>query len=240
MPRISLIEDLTKDQVPPGSNILVEYDPSSQWNAASLTIAAGWLKQGGSVSYNTLAQPPTNVRNALRRLGVDIMSLETEPASPNERLRIWDWYTQTLGWKSTEKLISPIKAADLSIMFSQEQFKMNPDPLRLRITDDWSTFARFNDEKTMIEFTLTRANPLAAVLKATGVAGLMRGVHSDALYSRLEAASDGIVDIKVEELHGEVVNLMRIRTMRNVAFDSRWHALKVGDDFAVRLEDSRP
>jgi hypothetical protein len=128
------------------------------------------LKQGGSVSYNTLAQSPTNVRNALQRLGVDPTPLEAEPAPPYERLKIWDWYTQTLGLKSTEKLVAPVKAADLSIMFSREQFKLEPDPLRLRITDDWSTFARFNDEKTMVEFTLTRAFPLATMLKATGVA----------------------------------------------------------------------
>ena len=236
MPRIPLIEDLTRGQIPPGSNILVEHDPSSQWNAVSLTIAARWLKQGGSVSYNTLAQSPESVRLALKRLGVDAASLEAEPPPPNERLRIWDWYTQTLGMKSTEKLTSPIKAADLSIIFSREQFKMEPAPLRLRITDDWSTFARFNDEKTMVEFTLTRAYPLSTLLKATGVAGLVRGVHSDWVYSRLEAASDSIVDVKVEELGGEVKNLLRIRTMRNVGCDSRWHPLVVNDNFEVSLE----
>jgi KaiC/GvpD/RAD55 family RecA-like ATPase len=234
--RIPLIDDVTNTPVPPGSNILVEYDPSSQWYAASIAIAAGWLKQGGSVSYNTLAQPPTNVRNALKRIGVDPVSLEAEPAAPSERLRIWDWYTQTLGLKSTEKLTSPIKAADLSIMFSREQFKMEPDPLRLRITDDWSTFARFNDEKSMVEFTLTRAIPLATVLKATGIAGLMRGVHSEWVYSRIEAANDGIVDVKAEEVGGEVKNLFRIRTMRNVGFDSRWHTLKIGENFDVTVE----
>jgi KaiC/GvpD/RAD55 family RecA-like ATPase len=236
VPRIPLIEDLTHDQVPPGSNILVEYDPSSQWNAASLTIAAGWLKQGGSVSYNTLAQSPTNVRHALKRLGVDTGALEAEPGPPNERLRIWDWYTPTLGLQSTEKLTSPIKAADLSITFSREQFKHEPNPLRLRITDDWSTFARFNDEKAMVEFTLTRAIPLATILKSTSVGGLMKRVHSEWVYSRLEAANDGVVDVKVEELEGEMKNLLRIRTMRNVGFDSRWHALKIGENFEVTLE----
>ena len=236
MARIPLIEDLTRGQIPPGSNILVEYDPSSQWNAVSLTIAARWLKQGGSVSYNTLAQSPNSVRLALQRLGVDTASLEAEPAPPNERLRIWDWYTQTLGMKSTEKLTSPVKAADLSIMFSREQFKMDPDPLRLRITDDWSTFARFNDEKTMVEFTLTRAYPLSTLLKATSIGGLVKGVHSDWVYSRLEAASDGIVDVKVEELGGEIRNLLRIRTLRNVGCDSRWHPLVVNDNFEVILE----
>jgi len=64
----------------------------------------------------------------------------------------------------------------------------------------------------------------------------VRGVHSDWVYSRLEAASDGIVDVKVEELGGEVKNLLRIRTLRNVGCDSRWHPLVVNDNFEVSLE----
>jgi len=129
-----------------------------------------------------------------------------------------------------------MKAGDLSITYSQEQFKLEPDSLRLRITDDWSAFARFNDEKTMVEFTLTRGIPLATILESTSVAGLMKGVHSDWVYSRLEAANDGIVDIKVEEHEGEVRNLLRVRTMRNVSFDSRWRPLKINERFEVTLE----
>jgi KaiC/GvpD/RAD55 family RecA-like ATPase len=64
----------------------------------------------------------------------------------------------------------------------------------------------------------------------------MKGVHGESVYSRLEAASDGIVDIKVEELGGEIKNLLRIRTMRNIAFDSRWHILKISENFEVTLE----
>jgi len=237
MPHIQLIEDLTHDPIPTGSNILVEYQPSSQWYAASIAIAGSWLKQGGSVSYNAMAQSPSNIRNALKRLGVDTTSLEAEPAPPNERLRIWDWYTATLGLKSNEKLAhSSLKTSDLSIGYSREQFKFDSDPLRLRIADDWSTVTRFNDEKTMIEFSLTRALPLSTMLQSTGITGLMTGLHSESVYSRLEAANDCIVDIKVEELKGEVKNLMRIRTFRNLSFDSRWHTLKIGN-FEVSLEE---
>ena len=236
MPRIPLIEDLTTGTIPAGSNIVVEYEPSSQWYAASITIAAGWLKQGGSLTYSAWAQSPANIRTTLKRLGIDAAPLEAEPASPNERLRIFDNYTPSLGLKSTEKLIGSLKVADLSIMFSREQFKLEPNPLRLRVTDDISTQARFNDEKSWVEFTLTRGFPLASLVKSTSVHGLMKGVHSDWVYSRFEAANDGIVDVKVEEYEGEVRNRLRIRTMRNVGFDSRWHTLKVNENIEVTLE----
>jgi len=64
----------------------------------------------------------------------------------------------------------------------------------------------------------------------------MKGVHGETVYSRLEPGSDGIVNLKVEELEGEVKNLVLIRTMRNVGFDSRWPALNIGENFEVTLE----
>jgi len=236
LPRIPLIEELTTGTLPAGSNIVVEYESSSQWYVASITIAAGWLKQGGSVSYNALAQSPANIRIALKRLGIDTTKLEAEPAPPNEQLRIWDYYTPTLGLKSSEKLTLMPKVADLSIYISREQFKFEPDPQRLSVVDDLSTYARFNDEKSFVEYLLTRFIPLGQMIKLTNVHGLMKGVHSDWVYSRFEAANDGIVDVKVEEYEGEIRNLLRIRTMRNLGFDSHWHALKINENFEVTLK----
>jgi hypothetical protein len=43
-------------------------------------------------------------------------------------------------------------------------------------------------------------------------------------------------DFKLEELGGEMVNFVRIRSMRETGFESRWHPLKVGANFDVRLE----
>ena len=42
---IALIQDLLKGPLPPGSTLLVEYDPTSTWYQASLCIAAEWLMQ---------------------------------------------------------------------------------------------------------------------------------------------------------------------------------------------------
>jgi KaiC/GvpD/RAD55 family RecA-like ATPase len=53
----------------------------------------------------------------------------------------------------------------------------------------------------------------------------------------LEAAVDGIIDFKLEEVGEETINLMRLRSMRNVGFDSRWHRLRVKENFEVTLEN---
>ena len=244
MPRLPLIEDLTKEPIPRGSNILVEFDPASQWYNASFTIAAGWIRSGGVASYNVYDHRPEDVRLQLKRLGLDVEALETE-----EKLRILDWYTIQLGQKSTEKYATPtasLKVADLSILWSRAmiptgsspfpgtQYRLGPDVLR--IGDDESVLLRFNDEKSFIDFWRTREIPVAAARKSTQIVGAVKGVYSEYVYKSLEASVDGIIDFKLEEEGKSTRDLIRIRSMRNVHFDREWHELKIGDNFEVTLE----
>ena len=234
LPRIPLIENLVEDEIPPGSNILVEFDPASQWFAVSIGIAAEWLKRGGGVSYNVASQPPEEVRLQLGKAGLDIKELETE-----ERLRVWDWYTVTLGQKSTEKLaIDSLKAADLSIFFARVQMRTSLDEpgTRLLIQDDISVLDRFNDAKSWVEFELSRDFPDKKMRKLTQIGGLIRGVLDDWVYRRLEASSDAVIDFKLDESGGKVRNLIRVRVMRNLRFDSSWQPVKVNENFELTLE----
>lgn len=232
MPRISLIEDLTMGAVPAGSTILVEFDPSSQWYDVLATIAAGWLHSGGSWSYNLAAQSPDSARTRLSRLGLDVGELERQ-----DRLRIHDYYTVTLGQKSKEKLgHNSLKVADMSIDFAKTQLTGPPMPNVLRALDNLSVMARFNDERSWIEFMLTRGIPMASLRKSVGIAGLIRDLHSESVYKQLEDAYDAIVDLKLDDTGEAVKNMLRIRKMNNVRFDSRWHILGVGENFEIILE----
>jgi KaiC/GvpD/RAD55 family RecA-like ATPase len=239
---IPLIEDLLKAPLTPGSSLLVEYDPTAAWYQASLGVATGWLKTGGVVTYGVTSQPPDTVRSQLTQLGLNVKELES-----NDKLRVFDWYTATLGRKSSEKYaFYSLKAADLSVLFSKYLMATEPDsidslpptasPDWLRILDDLSCLSRFNEEKSWVEFVRTRLIPIGPLWKSTGIAGLIKGVHSDWVYKSLEAACDGVIDVKLDETSEEARTMMRIRSMRNVGFDSRWHPLKVNENLEVRLE----
>ena len=107
--RIALIEDLTQGPIPAGSNLLVEFEAASQWYAASVTIAAEWLTSGGTLVYSVAAQPPVNIRDQLKRMGLGVTELEAK-----NTLTIDDWYTATLGQKSSERMaVQSLKVADL-------------------------------------------------------------------------------------------------------------------------------
>jgi len=75
MPRIPLIEELT-ESIPPGSNILVEFDSSLRWSEVLLAITTGWLMSGGEVGYTLTIEPPDSLRLQLKRLGLKVQELE--------------------------------------------------------------------------------------------------------------------------------------------------------------------
>ena len=231
MPRIPLIEELTKGPIHPGTQILVEFNPASQWYNASLTIAAGWVRTGGRISYVALSQSPDTIRSQLKRLGIAVEELEEK-----DRLWITDFYTPSIGQKSKEKYApESLKAADLSIWIAREAMVETAAPEFLVIADNNSILDRFNDEKNWVELMLTRPLPIAKSRQVTQLVGLMSQIHSSWAYKQLEAAADGIVDFKVEETNASTRDLMQIRTMRQVTFDRKWHKLKIGKNFEITL-----
>lgn len=234
MPRIPLIEDLARSSLPPGSNLLVEFDAASHWYAAALNIAVGWLKSGGQVVYQVFTQPLTSIRQQFTRLGADPAAFEK-----NGKLELWDWYTCTLGQKSNEKnAVESLKVADISLMFAKFLKSVSapetPPPEVLSIADNYSSFARFNDEKVWVEFMLTRNIPMARRF-GSSIDAVVVGIHSEWLYKNLEAGYDAVIDFKLEEVGDTTRDLMRIRTMRVAGYDRKWHELMVTDNFEVTL-----
>lgn len=244
--RVALIQDLLRGPLPDGSSLLVEYDPTSTWYQASLGMAAEWLRTGGTVSYHVAAQPPENIRSQLTQMGLEVDKLEG-----SEKLRVFDWYTATLGRKSNEKYaFYSLKAADLSLLFSKymmatsssdtptvDAIPPQASPDWLRILDDVSCLARFNEDKSWVEFVRTRMIPIGSLWKSTGIVGVMRGIHSDWAYKNLEASSDGVIDFKLDETADEATNMIRIKSMRLVAFDAKWHPLVTRSNLEVALQN---
>jgi hypothetical protein len=68
-----------------GATYLVEFDAPSLWYEASLSMTADALRNGIRTDYHTFTHSPTDVRRALRRLGLDLDALEAD-----DTFRIWD------------------------------------------------------------------------------------------------------------------------------------------------------
>ncbi len=240
VPRIPIIEDLTKAPIPAGSNLLVEYDPASQWYNASITIAADWIQTGGRAAYNVSTRPADNIRSQLSNLELNVEELER-----SEKLEVYDWYTLTLGQKTKARDWGPVslKAADLSVQI----FGVKPETLEearaegfgpdfLMIWDDVSFLDRFNDTKSWTELLMTRYMARTYLTNSIFLFGIAKGVHSEWAYRKLETTSEGIIDFKLDETSEQLRSLVRIRSMRSVGFDARWHCLNIGDNMKVTIE----
>lgn len=210
---------------------MAEFEPTSLWYAATLTITAGWISTGGTVSYNVISQPPDSLRSQLKRLGLDVEGLEAAG-----RLRIFDWYSATLGQKSKEKLaVGSLKVQDLSLTMHQQM--QQPKVVdRLLIVDNNSLQARFNEENSWVQWLITRGIPSPKQLDMIGIGGFVRGAHGEGAYKTLEATFDGVLEFGVHEEGLETRDAMRIRSMRSIGYDRRWHRLKVEKNL-VTLEN---
>jgi KaiC/GvpD/RAD55 family RecA-like ATPase len=94
---------------------------------------------------------------------------------------------------------------------------------------------RFNEEQNWVEVFLSRAIPSTSRAKSTTIRGIVNGIHSAWAYKTLEASVDGIIDLKLQETDKGVRNLLRIRSLRNVSFDSEWRPLSI-DANEVKVE----
>ena len=203
--------------------------------------------------YHVSALPPDRVRNQLERLGVVGIN-ELEGTTPRPRLAVNDWYEAAIGrtvedsFAEEHKIFTSLKVADLSIEWGQwmigEKSSRNPyqqpgAPV-LRILDNLSCLSRFNDEKAWVEFVIRRILPRATTWHQVTFIGLTAGLHSDWVYKTLEGVADGVIDFKLKETSEEALDLMRIRTMRGVSFDRRWHSLKISESSEITLENPEP
>lgn len=198
----------------------------------ALAIGLGWLRQGGALHWVAASRTTDASTSQLTQLGLNVEELHQK-----RRFIVEDWYTYSLGQKPVGGYES-LKVSELSINLAKGWMRAPPAPDRIIIVDNFSILDRFNDEKSWVEFTLGRAIPGGQARKITIIRGLMEGVHSPWAYKQMEAGHDGIIDFRLDESGEETRNLVRIRNLRNAAFDSRWHKLNLSNNFEFTVSKS--
>jgi len=131
--------------------------------------------------------------------------------------------------------VRSLKVADLSVEWLKSS-KHGWAPLdvaetwqpgALGIGDSLSEMLRFNDEKTALEYFISRGLPNERKAKRISLFGGSRGVHTESFYKRLEGSTEGIIDLHVMERGDEAKSFLRIRSLKNQPSDGRWHEIEV-------------
>jgi KaiC/GvpD/RAD55 family RecA-like ATPase len=239
---VPILRQFVPDGIDYGASILIEFEPDSLWYETSLTITAQALREGVKTIYHTFSHAPRDVERALARLGLDGRKLKNDGL-----FELIDSYSVQTGLAETEKLnnvtteyalIESLKLQDWSISYSQaiKAGITEKDKRWLHIDDDVSIMTKYNSENAFIEFTRTRGFPMTRATETIALDGVSKGAESDSFLRQSEAVNDGIVDLKAEEIEGEIEQKLRVRLMRSKRFDSKWHTLKLQDNGEVTLD----
>jgi KaiC/GvpD/RAD55 family RecA-like ATPase len=222
-----------------GMTCLVEFEPHSLWNEASLTITAEALKKGIKTEYHVFQHTPREVRSALKEMGVDIERYEARGI-----FRIMDTYTSTTplagsGEGRAEPLLSgrvpdAQKWADAIRQKMKSGFE--PEEKRwLHIDDNEAVLLQFSDEEYIVNGWRTTFVPMAKARELLILHALVTGVASDAFYRKREALADAVIDIKTLEEGRRLEHYIRLRALRGVKFDSSWRRIELFGNNRVRL-----
>jgi adenylate cyclase len=244
--KVPLLNELAPDGFFYGGHYIIEFDADSLWYETSLTIAALALKQGMKTEYHVFQHFPEEAREAFSRLGVDAKKLEEEGL-----LSIWDSFTQTLDYETEKKkhrgadqnLFVSTRDKPLNVKKSAANWKKRvetgyseEDKRWLHVDDNTSIFLQYNDEKELVDTWRTALLPFGIRARETPhFLGFVRGVASEAFYTKFEALCDGIIDVKAQEEEGRIENYIRVRTLRGKKFDSHWHRLILRSNGEIRL-----
>ena len=247
---VPILDDLAPQGFFYGGHYVVEFDPDSLWYETSLTIAALALKRGIKTEYHVFQHFPNEAREAFANLGVDAERMEREGL-----LSIWDSYTATAKYEKEKEeaekekgnlwesnATKPLDVEKSAKGWTEAFNKGYPeeDKRWLHIDDNTSIFLQYNEEKVFTDAWRTAILPFGIRGRETPhFIALVKGIASDAFYTKFEALCDGIIDLKAQEEGGRIEQYIRIRMLRGKRFDSRWHRLELTKNGQVALEVAR-
>ncbi len=215
-------------EVPVGRSILVLHDPDSQSNMFLLNILSEYLQADENALFATSTRSPSDVRHDLQRLGFDLAKYEVKDTA-----LLFDAYTIQMGKKSAEKYhAETLNLNELSVAIAQSAPSWPPrtlnifDSLSAIAVGQEGVFGRFY-RKYMITW-----KAYGAIL----ISGITSGVHPSNLYEELKLISDGVVEIKLAEDQGEIVNTVRARSMKGQNVDTRTRRIVFDDRMKVSLK----
>jgi KaiC/GvpD/RAD55 family RecA-like ATPase len=222
-----------------GMTCLVEYEPHSLWQEASLTITAEALRKGIKTEYHVFQHTPGQVRLALKEMGVDVEKYEAKGL-----FRIIDTYTPTTplqgsGEGRAEPLLSGrVPDATKWAEVIREKMKTGFDEEEkrwLHVDDNEAVLLQFSDEEYIVNGWRTTFVPMAKARELLILHALVTGVASDSFYRKREALADAVIDIKAVEEGRRLEHYIRLRALRGAKFDSSWRRVELFGDNRVRL-----
>jgi len=224
---LAILSDLF-GEIPYGRVLLAMYDPDSQYNSLMVNVAARHLERGGDLLYLVSSRPVPEIRQQFNDLGVNVEENEVK-----DNAVLFDVYSTQMGVRSSEKYRSTssnLTGVSISISESAPQWPEGT----LVIGESFSQMA-FNQEDMFAKFS----RKMVGVWRNQGtvmILGLAVDLHPPEFYQEMKLVSDGAFEVRLREDGGELINIIRARSMKGQCSDTRWRRVHFDAGMKASLE----
>ena len=198
--------------------------------AGKTTLCQSLLKEavevGLKVLYVVTNNPVQLVRDQIRALG--ILS-----QANSDQVFFVDGYSWLLGERSEERfqIENASDMAGLSVILSGAAESVGEETFI--VFDSPSTLLAYNTEELTVRFLKSH---LARMKRHwnIGTYAFETGIHSISFYNEVKADFDTIIELKLEEVDGELRRFVRIYAYRG-GHETKWFRLLIAPDRSVKI-----
>ena len=183
-------------------------------------------KSGIKCLYVITNNPIPIVKDQLREMGV-------APVARTEPVVYVDMYSWLLGERSPERfqIDNASDVAALSVVLSSAAETAGDKSFVA--FDTISTLLSYNSEELTVRFMKSHL----ARMKRHGNIGayvVEAGIHSASFYNEVRATFDGVLELKLEEMDGELRRFIRVYRYRG-SHESKWFRLLIGPNRDLKI-----
>ncbi len=194
------------------------------------TLCQELVKQAynaGLKSVYVITNNPVNlIKEQLRALGV-------VPVARSEPIIYVDMYSWLVGERSSERyqIDNLSDVASLSVVLSGAA--ETSGDRSFVVFDTLSTMLAYNTEELCVRFMKSH---LARMKKHGNVGAypIETGIHSASFYNEVRASFDGVIEMKLEEMDGELRRFLRVYRYRG-AHETKWFRLLISPNRSIKI-----
>jgi len=221
-----ILKGLILSPVSAGFNLAVMGPPGVGKSALCQELIKEAFKAGLKCLYIITNNPIPLVREQLRELGI-------APVARTEPVIFVDMYSWLLGERSPERfqIDNASDVAALSVVLSTAA-ETAGDKSFVNF-DTVSTLLAYNSEELVVRFMKSHV----ARMKRHGNIGVYpvdTGIHSSSFYNEVKATFDGVLELKLEEMDGELRRFIRVYRYKG-SHETKWFRLLIGPNRDIKI-----